>query len=116
MNKKLEKGLSWRGVPLFSIIDPENWPKLSRMTSLRTFNFISEKFVDSENLILMGFDSNNIVMHEKFNWSNIAATIGLFSSAGAAKKAGWQIPIEDGYSEAFFSKSDGTPLFVFILK
>jgi hypothetical protein len=55
-------------------------------------------------------------MHPKFNWANIAATIELFSSVGVAKKSGWDIPIEDGFTEAFFSKSDGTPLFVFIIK
>jgi len=114
MNKKLEKGLAWRGVPLFSIIEKYLSPQYRPTVSV--FNFISQKFVDSEDLILLGFDDDNIVMHEKYNWSNIAATIGLFPSAGAAKKAGWQIPIEDGYSEAVFSKSDGTPLFVFILK
>ena len=103
--KKLKQALQWRGVPLQTIVDKHKTPH---------FNFISETTTEDESL---GFSKDDsILMHSKFNWANVVATIGLFTSASVAKKNGWDISIADGYSEAFFSKSDGSPLFVFILK
>lgn len=106
--KKIKQGCSWKGIPLHLISNRNGTP---------IFNFVSEKLKDSDDLGLLGFDQeNNISMHEKFTWANIASRIGLFPSVSAAKNSGWHIPIEDGYTEAFFSRSDGTPLFVFIVK
>jgi hypothetical protein len=107
MNKKLKQGTAWRGVPLWVIADRHKTP---------TINFVSEQFNNPDAWKEIGFDDDCVVMHSKFTWANIAAHIGLFPSAGAAKKSGWNIPIDDGYSEAFFTRSDGTPLFVFIMK
>lgn len=95
--KKLQKATEWRGVPLSLIAERNKVP---------TFVFVSSK----------DKDPNGILMHEKFTWANVVAHIGLFNSVGTARKSGWDIPIEGGYTEAFFSKSDGTPLFVFIVK
>ena len=95
--KKLQKATAWRGVPLSLIAERNKVP---------TFDFVSSTDTDSK----------AILMHEKFTWANVVSYIGLFSSVGTAKKSGWDIPIEPGYTEAFFSKSDGTPLFVFIDK
>jgi len=103
--KKLKLALSWRGEPLSCIAERQN---------CITYNFVSEDFEDFK---VYGFDiSSCVLIHSKFNWANIVSHIGLFPSAGQAKKSGWDIPIENGYTEAFFSKSDGTPLFVFIFK
>lgn len=108
MNKKIKQAVVWRDVPLVMIADKHN---------KSTFNFISEKINNPDDLESYGFDDVEcILMHSKFNWSNIASIIGIFPSAGIAKKSGWDIPIDDGYTEAFFSRSDGTPLFVFIMK
>jgi len=108
MNKKLKQGVAWRGIPLKIISDRHK---------THTFNFISERFNNPDDLNAYGFDDVEcVVMHSKFNWANISATIGLFPSVGIAKKSGWDIPIDDGFTEAFFSRSDGTPLFVFIMK
>lgn len=105
MNKKLKQGLEWKGIPLHLISSRHNTPE---------FLFISDSR-DSEPEL--GFDADQCIkMHHKFTWANIAASIGLFPSTSAAKAAGWNHPIEPGFNEAFFSKSDGAPLFVFILK
>ena len=104
--KKLKQALSWRGEPLYNIAE--------RNKGCPTYNFVSENFEDFDEY---GFDINSCTpIHSKFTWANIVSHIGLFPSTGQAKKSGWDIPIEDGYTEAFFSKSDGTPLFVFIFK
>lgn len=105
MIKKLRNALTWRGFPLSTISDKYGDPG---------YQFVSENFDSFDDY---GFDPEFcIFMHNKFTWANIAAMIGLFSSAGAAKNAGWNEPIEEGYSEAFFSRSDGTPLFVYVFK
>jgi len=101
MNKKIHQGLQWKGVPLNVIVEKHGTP---------SFSFATEETKNED-----GFEGA-ILMHPKFNWANIGATIGLFPSVGIAKKSGWDVPIEQGFSEAFFSKSDGTPLFVFIYK
>jgi hypothetical protein len=110
MNKKIKQGTAWKGIPLIAISNKHNTP---------TFNFISEELQKSDCLEYLAFNKDKdkcIIMHSKFNWANIAANIGLFPSSGAAKKSGWDFPIEFGFTEAFFSRSDGTPLFVFIMK
>ncbi len=109
MNKKLKQGLAWRGFPLYVI---------AKKYKSSIFNFVSEKYNNPDDLKDIGFDDGGciIVMHSKFNWANIAASIGLFPSVGIAKKSGWPHQIDEGYAEAYFSKSDGTPLFVFIMK
>lgn len=107
MNKKLRNALSWKGEPLFSIAERNHTP---------TFNFVSERFRNSSDLETLGFDENEcIFVHEKFSWANVAAHIGLFASASDARKSGWNIQLESGFTEAFFSASNGKPLFVFIL-
>jgi hypothetical protein len=109
MNRKLRQGLEWKGVPLSVICDRHGTP---------TFSFVSEN-VSSEQAELLGFgnvNSKHITMHPKYTWANIASDIGLFPSVSMAKNAGWNVPIENGYSEAFFSRADGTPLFVFVFK
>lgn len=107
--KQLNKALSWKGLPLFQIISHyEIKPK--------SFHFIPENYNNTEILFDLGFDEDCIRMHNKFTWANVVSSIGVFSSVGIAKNSGWNIPIEPGYTEAFFSKSDGTPLFVFIYK
>lgn len=108
MNKKLNKALSWRGIPLSLISDRHSAP---------TFHFVSQDAKECCDLELLGFDSSSlIIMHPKFTWANIVSHVGMFSSVGNAKKAGWVEEIEPGYTEAFLSKADGTPLFVFIAK
>ena len=82
MNKAIKKATAWRGVPLILIA--------TRNNCQHQFNFVSERFNNPEDLKLSGFqDVECIIMHPKFNWANIAATIGLFSSVGVAKKSGW---------------------------
>lgn len=106
--KKIKQGCSWKGIPLHLISNRNGTP---------TFQFVSERFKDLSDLEFLGFDTENIIsMHEKFTWANIASHIGLFPSVSVAKNSGWHIPIEEGYTEAFFCRSDGTPLFVFIMK
>lgn len=108
MNKKLRRALSWKGEPLTTFCDRHGTP---------SFSFVSEKFRNSSDLETLGFDDDTcIFMHDKFTWANIVSTIGLFASAGIARKSGFDEVIEEGFSEAFFTRSDGTPLFVFILK
>lgn len=108
MNKKLRNGLSWRGEPLENIRARHN---------ARCFNFVSESLQHSDDLKVLGFEDENIIwMHDKFTWANIASQIGLFASTTIAKGSGWNVALESGFAEAFFSRSDGTPLFVFILK
>lgn len=103
--KKLKQALAWRGIPLHTIVEEFGCP---------THNFVSEDFEDFD---IMGFKKDNCtIMHSKFNWSNIVADIGMFPSAGQAKKNGWFIPIESGYTEAVFLGRWGEPLFVFIFK
>lgn len=105
--KKLRNALAWRGEPLFNIANRNGTP---------TFNFVSERFRDSFDLETLGFDANDcIFVHDKFSWANVVAEIGLFSSAGVARKSGWNLPLDSGFTEAFFSASNGKPLFVFIL-
>lgn len=107
MNKKLKNALSWRGVPLYLIAERNGTP---------TINFVSERYNTPEELEFWGFDDVDFVMHSKFTWANIISSIGIFPSTGVARKSGWDIPIDEGYTEAFFQRSDGTPLFVFIMK
>jgi hypothetical protein len=95
----------WRGVPLQTFVDKHNAPFR---------NFISEG-VDQQTLNDLGFDEESHVMHDKFTWANIACEVGLFSSVGNAKKAGWNIPIDEGFSEACFHVKNA-PIFVFIFK
>ena len=104
MNKKLKNGLAWRGEPLENIRSRNNCP---------CFEFV----IDGAELNPsdVGFD-NPKQLHSKATWANIAAEIGVFASASVAKGSGWNLPLEKGFTEAFFSKSDGTPLFVFIIK
>ena len=109
MNKTLSVALRYQDYPLYWVCLKHN---------CKTFNFISES---TEIADLCGFDEftsrdSVTVMHEKFTWSNIVAEIGLFKSTSEARKAGWNIPIENGYSEAVFFAKYGNPLFVFILK
>ena len=100
MPKKLKLGLKWRGFPLFFI---------SQKGGI-TFQFVSE---NSE--IPSDFDEDKCIrFHSKFTWANVAHSIGMFESASAARKCGWAIPIESGFNEAFFSLSNGTPIFVYI--
>lgn len=102
--KKLKKATEWKGIPLSLIVDRHK---------CISHEFVSENFEDFD---IMGFNQNALKMHKKFTWANIVANIGLFSSVGTAKKSGWDIPIESGFSEAIFWKSNGQPLFVFIFK
>jgi len=105
--KKLRLAQEWKGEPLFNIANRNGAP---------TLNFVSERFRNSPDLKTLGFDENEcIFVHDKFSWANIVAHIGLFSSAGVARKSGWNIPLESGFNEAFFTASNGQPLFVFIL-
>lgn len=105
MIKKLKNALAWRGFPLSAISDTYGIPG---------YQFVSQDFDFFDDY---GFDKDQcFFMHDKFTWANIAAMIGLFPSASIAKNAGWNEQIEEGYSEAFFSRSDGTPLFVYIFK
>ena len=108
MNKKLRNALAWKGAPLFHFVNRHQTP---------TFNFVvSERLRNSSDLETLGFDENDcIFVHEKFSWANVAAHIGLFASASDARKSGWNLPLEEGFTEAFFSSSNGKPLFVFIL-
>lgn len=105
--KKLNQALSWKGIPLFHI-----WNR--NELKPKSFNFIPEDFNDKEFLVSLGFDEDCVKMHNRFTWANIVSYIGVFSSVGSARKSGWDIPIESGYSEAILFKSDGTPIFVFI--
>ena len=108
MNKKLRNGIAWKGEPLENIRIRHNTP---------CFNFVIEGLNHStQDLHNLGFDENVITLHHKATWANIVSEIGLFASVTAAKGAGWNIPLEEGFNEAFFTKSDGTPLFVFIMK
>jgi hypothetical protein len=105
MIKKLKNALAWRGLPLSIISDRYGNPG---------YQFVSKDFDSFDDY---GFDKDHcIFMHDKFTWANISAMIGLFPSVSMAKNAGWNEQIEDGYSEAFFSRSDGTPLFVYVFK
>ena len=106
--KRLKKATEWRGFPLHMISKRNNTPEV---------HFVSESLLDSPDLESLGFNRDSCIpMHEKFTWAQIVAHIGLFSSAGEARRAGWAIPIEPGFNVAFFSSSNGAPLFVFILK
>jgi len=90
---------------------------ISKRNNTPEINFVSEELLDSPDLEALGFDRNDCIpMHSKFTWAQIVAHIGLFSSVGEARKAGWAIPLEPGFHEAFFSSSNGQPLFVFIMK
>lgn len=103
--KKLKNALAWRGKPLYSFVEKFGCP---------TYNFVSEDYEDFESL---GFEKDNcILMHSKYSWANVVAEIGMFQSAGQAKKNNWDIPIEPGYAEALFTGRWGEPLFVFIFK
>jgi hypothetical protein len=105
MNKTLKNALNWKGVPLQIFIERNT---VEGCRPVPEFNFVTKgKMIEGE---------RNIDMHEKFNWSNIVSTIGLFPSASIAKKSGWDIPIEDGYSEAVFRAKTGEFIFVFIDK
>ena len=106
--KRLNKALEWKGAPLHFF---------SSRNGAKEFHFVSEDLLDSPDLESLGFDRDDCIpMHQKFTWAQVVSHIGLFASAGDARKSGWAIPIEPGFNEAFFNSKDGTPLFVFILK
>lgn len=103
--KTLKQATAWRGEPLFNIVE---------RGGSKQFDFVSEDFDDFESF---GFNKDScVLMHPKFTWANVAAHIGLFPSAGQAKKNGFDIPIEPGYEEAVFIGKNGQPVFVFLFK
>lgn len=79
-----------------------------------TFNFVSERRL--ADVDLLGVEESDCqVLTKVSTWAHIVSATGIFSSISKARNAGFNVPIEPGFSEAFFSRSDGTPLFVFIL-
>lgn len=112
--KKLRKATSWKGFPLSVVADRE-----VNGTKPRSISFVSDNMIGCFHHVFDEIDFNEnecIFMHSKFTWANVAGIIGLFESVGIARKSGWNVPIESGFSEAIFFLSDGTPIFVFIWK
>lgn len=107
--KQLRKGLEFRGIPLSIISDRYD---------VETINLVSENIKQNYSHYFdeFGFNKDECeFFHSKFTWANVAVKAGLFNSVGNARKSGWFIPIEFGYSEAIFFVGYGEPVFVYIL-
>lgn len=109
--KALRQGLRWVGAPLSLIVD-------RNQVKSGVFNFVSDdcRLNYAHWFDEFGFEKEDcIFFHRKFTWANIAHEIGLFDSVSEARKRGWGIEIEQGYSEAVFQRNSGAFSFVFIL-
>lgn len=63
------------------------------------FDFIAEGVSEEEaNEVGMTWE-NAIAIEPHWSMAHIAMTMGIFPSASAARKNGWNQPIETGYSE-----------------
>lgn len=54
-----------------------------------------------------------ILAPDEFMWPQLLKLLGVFKSAGQARKNGWDKPIEEGWNEALFKKQRKA---VFVLK
>ena len=84
--------------PLWAKI--QNLPKSTFEGSSRViFDFIAEGVTEEEaNEFGMTWE-NAIAIEPHWSMAHIAMSMGIFSSASAARKNGWNQPIETGYSE-----------------
>lgn len=71
-----------------------------------TWSFIKQGVTeDDANSIGMSWsESNTFVIESHWNMAHIAHKMGIFPSVSQAKKNGWDIPIEEGFSEFSWGK------------
>lgn len=99
--KALTQALRWRGTPLHLVAERNNSPS-------HCFSFEDSILPPDEDT------SDHIKLHSKATWANIAHEAGLFASVGEARRAGWGIEIERGYTEAALQTRQGGWKFVFV--
>lgn len=86
-----------------------------KSTGFLTANVIVGDVSDDDIDLLFGPDEDEVVITvpTDFRWPQLLKLLGVFSSAGQARKNGWDKDIEEGWSEALFKKQRKA---VFILK
>jgi hypothetical protein len=94
---KLSKALRWRGIPLHPVCEQHK---------AQSFDFTRAGAPECDL-------DEPIVLHEKATWANVAHAVGAFPSVGEARRAGWNQPLEPGYTEGVLIGPWGEPIFFF---
>lgn len=67
-------------------------------------NFIAPNTSESDKLLFFGENEEFTIIEDNWLMAHIMHKAGIFKSISQAKKAGWNIPIPDGFNEFIVGK------------
>lgn len=67
-------------------------------------NFIAPNTSESDKVLFFGANEDFTIIEDNWIMAHIMHKAGIFKSVSQAKKAGWNIPIPDGFNEFVVGK------------